>query len=46
MGLLAKQGILGYQGRVVLYQTEQAVWKLNIDEYIKRRNKLKGNYVV
>ena len=46
MGLLAKQGILDYQGRVFLYQTEQAVWKLNIDEYTKRRNKLKGKYVL
>jgi hypothetical protein len=28
-----------------LYYTKQAVWKLNIDEYTRRRNTLKGNYV-
>ena len=28
-----------------LYYTEQTIWKLNIDEYTRRRNKLKGKYV-
>ena len=46
MGLLAKQGILDYNGRMILYQTEQALWKLNIDEYTNRRSKLKGKYVL
>ncbi len=46
MGLLAKQGILDYNGRMILYQTEQALWKLNIDEYTNRRSRLKGKYVL
>ena len=46
MGLLAKQGILHYEGRMILYQTEQALWKLNIDEYTNRRSRLKGKYVL
>jgi hypothetical protein len=45
MGLLAKQKILDYAGELTLYYTKQAVWKLNIDEYTRRRNTLKGNYV-
>lgn len=46
MGLLARQGILDKHGEMMLYYTEQTVWKLNIEEYTRRRNKLKGRYVV
>jgi len=46
MGLLARQGILDKYGEMMLYYTEQTVWKLNIEEYTRRRNKLKGRYVV
>jgi hypothetical protein len=46
MGLLARQGILDWQSRKLLNGTEQTIWKLNIEEYTKRRNKLKGKYVV
>jgi len=46
MGLLARQGILDKHGEMMLYYTEQTVWKLNIEEYTRRRNKLKGCYVV
>ena len=46
MGLLARQGILHYEGRTVLNKTEQALWKLNIDEYTNRRSRLKGKYVL
>jgi hypothetical protein len=38
---LHKLGMVNYQGRVFLYQTEQSVWKLNIDEYTKRSEKTK-----
>jgi len=46
MGLLAKQKILDNCGDVVLYYTEQTLWRLNIEEYTKRRERIKGNYVV
>jgi hypothetical protein len=46
MGLLAKQKILDKHSEMVLYYTEQTVWKLNIKEYTRRRSLLKGNYVV
>ena len=46
MGLLAKQGILDKHSDIMLYYTLQTVWKLNIQEYTKRRNGLRGNYVV
>ena len=46
MGLLAKQKILDKHSEIVLYYTEQTVWKLNIKEYTRRRSLLKGNYVV
>lgn len=46
MGLLARQGILDKHGEMMLYYTKQTVWKLNIEEYTRRRNKLKGRYVV
>ena len=46
MGLLAKQGILDKHSDTMLYYTLQTVWKLNIQEYTKRRNRLRGNYVV
>lgn len=46
MGLLAKQKILDKHSDMVLYYTEQTVWRLNIQEYTRRRSLLKGNYVV
>ena len=46
MGLLAKQKILDKHSEMMLYYTEQTVWKLNIDEYTRRRSKLEGTYVV
>ena len=46
MGLLAKQKILDKHSEMMLYYTKQAVWKLNINEYNRRRSLLKGNYVV
>lgn len=46
MGLLAKQKILDKHSEMVLYYTEQTVWKLNIKEYTRRRSLLKGEYVV
>jgi hypothetical protein len=45
MGLLAKQGILDKVKDAVIYNTYQTVWKLNIDEYTRRRNRLRGKYV-
>ena len=45
MGLLAKQGILDKHCDMELYYTAQTIWKLNIDEYTERRNKLRGKYV-
>jgi hypothetical protein len=46
MGLLARQGILDKHTDMTLYYTEQTVWKLNVKEYTRRRNSLKGHYVV
>lgn len=46
MGLLARQGILDKHSDMVLYYTEQTVWKLNIEEYTRRRERLTGKYVV
>lgn len=46
MGLLAKQRILDNCGDLVLYYTEQTLWRLNIDEYTKRRERIIGKYVV
>ena len=43
---LHKLGMVDYQGREFLYQTEQSVWKLNINEYTKRRNMIGEKYVV
>ena len=34
MGLLAKQKILDKHSEMMLYYTEQTVWKLNIEEYL------------
>lgn len=45
MGLLAKQKILDKHSDMMLYYTKQTVWKLNIQEYTRRRSLLKGNYV-
>jgi len=38
MGLLAKQGILDKVSDTILYYTEQTIWKLNVQEYVKRRS--------
>jgi hypothetical protein len=46
MGLLAKQGILDNYGDCVLYYTQQTLWRLNIEEYKKRRERIIGKYVV
>ena len=46
MGLLAKQGILQDNGEMELYFTQQKLWRLNIDEYTRRRERIKGRYVV
>jgi hypothetical protein len=40
MGLLAKQNILNKHRDMVLYYTDQTVWKLNISEYNRRRKEL------
>ena len=45
MGLLDKQGIIDNVGDLMLHYTKQTVWRLNIEEYSKRRNRLKGTYV-
>ena len=46
MGLLAKQGILDNCGDMILYDVKQTIWKLNIEEYLRRRERIKGSYVV
>ena len=43
MALLAKQGILDKVCDTMLYYTEQTVWRLNIDEYNRRRKLLCGS---
>ena len=45
MGLLAKQKILDNLGDIMLHSTEQTLWKLNIDEYTRRRARIKNRYV-
>lgn len=45
MELLAKQGILHKHSDMFLYGVNQAIWKLDINEYTRRRKMLKGNYV-
>lgn len=45
MTLLGKQGILEDKGNINLYYTNQNLWKLDIDEYLKRRERIKGKYV-
>ena len=40
MRLLAKQNILDKYDDMVLYYTDQTVWKLNISEYTRRRKEL------
>lgn len=45
MGLLAKQGILDHYKDMFLNGVNQTVWKLNIDEYTRRRERIKGSYV-
>ena len=45
MGLLAKQGILTDCGELELFYTKQNLWRLNIDEYTRRRERIKHNYV-
>lgn len=46
MGLLAKQKILDDCGEIELFQNKQTLWKLNINEYTRRRNMLKNEYLV
>lgn len=45
MSLLAKQGILDNCGDMTLNSVNQTIWKLNINEYTRRRERIKGNYV-
>lgn len=45
MSLLAKQGILDHFDDMHIFDDLQAVWKLNIAEYSRRRNLLGGKYV-
>ena len=45
MGLLAKQKILDNCGDMLYNGVNQTLWKLNIDEYIRRRERIKGTYV-
>ena len=42
-GVTTQQGILDCTN-ITLYYTEQTVWKLNIEEYTRRRNLLGGKY--
>ena len=37
MSLLSKQGMLDKVCDIVLYYTDQTVWRLNVQEYVKRR---------
>lgn len=46
MQLLSKQRILDNCGILMLYYTSQSLWRLNIDEYLKRRANIQGKYVV
>jgi len=46
MGLLAKQGILDNCGDMFLNKHMQTIWRLNIEEYTKRRNQIKGKYAI
>ena len=45
MNILSKQkdAYIDYTGDMVLFNTDQTIWKLNINQYLSRRNKL---YVV
>jgi hypothetical protein len=45
MGLLAKQGILTHVDNMIIHNTDQAVWQLNIDVYNNKRNLLRNTYV-
>ena len=44
MNILAKQkdAYIDNMGDMVLYDTQQTIWKLNIDQYLNRRSKLNG----
>ena len=44
MNILAKQkdAYIDNMGDMVLYDTQQTIWKLNIDQYMNRRSKLNG----
>ncbi|MBI33459.1 MAG: hypothetical protein CMD98_06305 [Gammaproteobacteria bacterium] len=46
MSYIARQGILDYEGDMNYFNKTQSIWKLNIDEYTKRRNKLRNYYNV
>lgn len=45
MSLLAKQDILIDCGKVELFSVRQHLWKLNIQEYTRRRKQIGNNYV-
>ena len=45
MTLLSKQKILDHVLDATIYDTYQSVWKLNIQEYTRRRNLLKEQHV-
>ena len=38
MALLAEQGVVNKVYDTVLYYTNQTVWRLNVQEYVKRRS--------
>lgn len=46
MQLMARQNILDNCGDIVLYYTNQTLWKLNVEEYLQRRERIQNNYVV
>jgi hypothetical protein len=45
MGLLAKQKILDKAQDMCYNEVEQTVWKLNIEIYTSRRERIIGRYV-
>jgi|TARA_B110000305_G_C19353430_1_gene595496 hypothetical protein len=46
MGLMAKQGILENCGDILLNNTNQTLWQLNVNEYLTRRKRIGIKYVV
>jgi hypothetical protein len=45
MQLLSKQGILDHFKDMIIYNTHQSVWTLNIDRYEQYRSEIKNVYV-